>query len=65
MHFHQALFIADATLAELKEAIRDLRALTPDSVLADHADARIKAVERRNRLGLLPISESRARVVPS
>jgi hypothetical protein len=35
MHFHKALFIAErnlidgATLDELKEAVRDLRALTP------------------------------------
>jgi hypothetical protein len=55
MHFHKALFIAErnlidgATLDELKEAVRDLRALTPNSVLADLVDARIKAVESQGR----------------
>jgi hypothetical protein len=51
MHFHKALSIAGrnlidgATLDELKEAVRDLRELTPDSVLADLVDAKIKVME--------------------
>ena len=51
MQFHKALSIAEksiidgATLDELKEAVRDLRALTPDSVLADLVETRIKVIE--------------------
>lgn len=53
MPYQKALRIAErklidgATLAELKQASRDLRALTPDSVLADLVDAKIKAIESR------------------
>lgn len=34
-----------ATLNELKEAVRNLRALTPNSALADLVEARITAIE--------------------
>ncbi|WP_134499675.1 hypothetical protein [Microvirga pakistanensis] len=36
-----------ATLAELKQASKDLRVMTPDSALADLVDAKIKLVEGR------------------
>jgi hypothetical protein len=41
--------IDGATLAELKQASKDLRALTPDSALADLVDAKIKLLESRQR----------------
>ena len=34
----------DATLDELREAVRDLRALSPDSALADLVEAKIERV---------------------
>jgi hypothetical protein len=55
MQFNKALFIAerniidDATLDELKEAVSDLRALTPDSVLADLVETRIKVIESQRQ----------------
>jgi hypothetical protein len=36
-----------ATLTELRELARDLRALTPDSLLADLIEIRIQVIERR------------------
>jgi hypothetical protein len=36
-----------ATLTELKQASKDLRALTPHSALADLVDAKIKSIESR------------------
>jgi hypothetical protein len=53
MQFDKALLIAEknlidgATLDELKEAVRDLRALTPNSVLADLVENRIEVIERQ------------------
>lgn len=38
-----------ATLAELREAVRDLRALAPNSALADLVEAKMKALERTVR----------------
>jgi hypothetical protein len=55
MVYAKALRIAErtlidgATLAELKQASRDLRALAPDSALADLVDAKIKSIESRQR----------------
>jgi hypothetical protein len=55
MQFDKALFIAEkniidgATLDELKEAVRDLRALTPDSVLADLVETRVKLIESQRQ----------------
>ncbi|WP_414471013.1 hypothetical protein [Microvirga sp. M2] len=51
MSYEKALQVAErtlvdgATLAELKQASKDLRALTPDSALADLVDAKIKSIE--------------------
>jgi len=39
--------IDGATLAELKQASKDLRSLTADSALADLVDAKIKVIESR------------------
>jgi hypothetical protein len=36
-----------ATLTELRELARDLRTLTPDSLLADLIEIRIQVIERR------------------
>ena len=53
MFYAKALLIAErtlidgATLAELKQASKDLRALTPNSALADLVDAKIKCIESR------------------
>jgi hypothetical protein len=53
MDTKQALLIArktiidGATLAELKAAVSDLRALTPNSALADLVEAKINALEHR------------------
>jgi hypothetical protein len=59
MSYEKALHIAErtlvdrATLAELKQASKDLRAMTPDSALADLVDAKIKTLESRNcQLGI-------------
>jgi hypothetical protein len=41
--------IDGATLDELKEAVRDLRALTPNSVLADLVENRIEMIERQRQ----------------
>ncbi|HZH11874.1 MAG TPA: hypothetical protein VEZ24_16060 [Microvirga sp.] len=41
--------ISRSTLAELKQASKDLRALIPDSALADLADAKIEYIESRQR----------------
>lgn len=55
MTYRKALRIAErrlvdgATLAELKQASKDLRALTPDSALADLVDAKIRLIESRQR----------------
>ena len=55
MQFDKALLIAEknltdgATLDELKEAVTDLRALTPNSVLADLVENRIKTIERQRQ----------------
>jgi hypothetical protein len=47
--------IKDATLDELREAARDLRALSPDSALADLVEAKIEIMsadkERADRGG--------------
>lgn len=51
MRFRRALLTAErkridrTTLAEIKQALKDLRALAPDSVLAELADARVRAIE--------------------
>jgi len=51
MFYEKALRVAErtlingATLVELKQASKDLRALTPDSVLADLVEAKIKLIE--------------------
>ena len=37
--------IDEATLAELRQASNDLRAMTPDSALAELVDARIEYIE--------------------
>ena len=53
MDFSKALRMAErnlakgATLAELREIARDLRALTPDSLLADLIEIRIEVIEGR------------------
>jgi hypothetical protein len=53
MLYAKALRIAErtlidgATLSELKQAVKDLRALTPDSALADLVDAKIRHIESR------------------
>jgi hypothetical protein len=55
MQFDKALLIAEnnlidgATLDELKEAVTDLRALTPNSVLADLVENRIEVIERQRQ----------------
>ena len=55
MQFDKALLIAKknlidgATLDELKEAVTNLRALTPNSVLADLVENRIKMIERQRQ----------------
>jgi len=55
MFYEEALQVAQrtlidgATLAELKQALSDLRALTPDSALADLVDAKIKSIENEQR----------------
>ena len=55
MQFDKALLIAEknlidgATLDELKEAVRDLRALTPNSVLVDLVENRIEMIERQRQ----------------
>jgi len=52
MHSRTALLIAPetlvdgATMAELKATVRDLRALVPDSALADLVEAKLEALER-------------------
>jgi hypothetical protein len=51
MRFRKALLTAKsklidrATLAEIKQASKDLRSLAPDSALADLVDARVRAIE--------------------
>jgi hypothetical protein len=51
MRFHRVLLTAErklidrSTLGEIKQASKDLRALAPDSVLADLADVRVRAIE--------------------
>lgn len=53
MDFSEALRTAErnltqgATLTELRELARDLRALTPDSLLADLVEIRIQVIEGR------------------
>jgi hypothetical protein len=53
MDFSKALRMAErnltkgATLAELRDLARDLRALTPDSLLADLIEIRINVIEDR------------------
>ncbi|MBM1172215.1 hypothetical protein [Microvirga arabica] len=53
MDFSEALRMAErtltegATLAELRELACDLRALTPDSALADLIEIRIQVIEDR------------------
>ncbi|MEZ0170722.1 hypothetical protein [Microvirga sp. TS319] len=53
MSYEKALQVAErtlvdgATLAELKQASKDLRALTPDSALADLVDAKIRSIENQ------------------
>jgi len=55
MLYEKALRVAGRTLingallAELKQASKDLRALTPDSALADLVDAKIKFIESQQR----------------
>ncbi|PVE21483.1 hypothetical protein DC522_26430 [Microvirga sp. KLBC 81] len=55
MSYEKALQVAErtlidgATLAELKQASKDLRALTPNSALADLVDAKIKSIENQQR----------------
>jgi hypothetical protein len=53
MNFSEALRMAErnlsegATLAELRQLACDLRALTPDSLLADLIEIRIQVIEGR------------------
>jgi hypothetical protein len=53
MDFTEALRVAQrnltegATLTELRELARDLRALTPDSILADLVELKIEVIEGR------------------
>jgi hypothetical protein len=53
MDFSKALRMAErnltkgATFAELRDLARDLRALTPDSLLADLIEIRIEVIEGR------------------
>lgn len=53
MDFSEALHIAErtlskgATLTELRELARDLRSLTPDSILAGLIEIRIEVIEGR------------------
>lgn len=53
MNFSEALRTAErnltqgATLTELRELAHDLRALTPDSLLADLVEIRIQVIEGR------------------
>lgn len=53
MSYEKALLVAErtlidgATLAELKQASKDLRALTPNSALADLVDAKIRSIENQ------------------
>jgi hypothetical protein len=53
MNFSEALRMAErnlakgATLAELRDLARDLRTLTPDSLLADLVENRIEIMEGR------------------
>jgi hypothetical protein len=53
MDFSEALRMAErsltegASLAELREIARDLRALTSDSLLADLVETRIEVIEGR------------------
>ncbi|PVE25255.1 hypothetical protein DC522_06925 [Microvirga sp. KLBC 81] len=60
MVYEKALQIAGrrlvdgATLAELKQASKDLRAMTPDSALADLVDAKIKLIESRQGTSRIP-----------
>lgn len=55
MFYEKALRVAErtlvdgATLAELKQTARDLRALTPNSALADLVDAKIRSIENQQR----------------
>lgn len=60
MAFDEALDIAErqlvdgATLQELKEAVRDLRALSRESALADLVEQKIAAIESRQMLRQVP-----------
>ena len=60
MVFDEALDIAErhlvdgATLQELKEAVRDLRALSRESVLADLVEQKIATIEARQMLRQVP-----------
>lgn len=53
--YRKALLVAEknlvdgATLNELKQASKDLRALTPTSALADLVDAKIETIESRRK----------------
>ncbi|KLK89859.1 hypothetical protein AA309_29015 [Microvirga vignae] len=55
MSYEKALQVAErtlidgVTLTELKQALRDLRALIPNSALADLVDAKIKSIESQKR----------------
>jgi hypothetical protein len=48
LHIAERTLVDSATVAELKQASKDLRAMAPDSALADLVDAKIKALESRN-----------------
>ncbi len=45
MHIAERTLLDGATLSELKQASMDLRALTPDSALADLVDAKVEFIE--------------------
>ena len=51
MRFRKALLTAErkpidrTTLAEIKQASKDLRSLAPDGVLADLVDAKVRVIE--------------------
>ncbi|MCB8822794.1 hypothetical protein [Microvirga rosea] len=49
----EPMIVAEATLDELKEAVRALRTLQPRSSLADFVEARIEALENLCRKGKL------------
>jgi hypothetical protein len=48
MKIAERRLVDGATLQELRDAVRDLRALAPDSTLAELVEARIAEIENRS-----------------